>query len=57
MLLWLADYLQQYMNAFGVFKYLSVRAILGVLIGLGISFLVRAVGDSAVELLTNWSVI
>lgn len=40
MLLWLADFLQQYLNAFGVVKYLSVRAILGVLTALGISLLV-----------------
>ncbi|AFV00688.1 phospho-N-acetylmuramoyl-pentapeptide-transferase [Simiduia agarivorans] len=40
MLLWLADILQQYLNAFGVVKYLSVRAILGVLTALGISLLV-----------------
>ncbi len=40
MLLWLADYLQQYFNAFGVVNYLSVRAILGVLTALGISLLV-----------------
>lgn len=40
MLLWLADYLQQYVNAFGVVNYLSVRAILGVLTALGISLLV-----------------
>lgn len=39
MLLWLADYLQQYVGAFGVFKYLTFRGILGVLTALGISML------------------
>jgi len=39
MLLWLADYLQQYEGAFGVFKYLTFRGILGVLTSLGISLL------------------
>ncbi|MFL0801752.1 MAG: phospho-N-acetylmuramoyl-pentapeptide-transferase [Agarilytica sp.] len=39
MLLWLADYLQQYVGAFGVFKYLTFRGILGVLTALGISLL------------------
>ena len=40
MLLWLAEYLQQYVNAFGVFQYLTVRGILGILTALGISLLV-----------------
>ncbi len=39
MLLWLADYLQQYVGAFGVFKYLTFRGILGILTALGISLL------------------
>lgn len=39
MLLWLADYLAQYFTAFGVVKYLTFRAILGVLTSLGISLL------------------
>lgn len=37
MLYWLADYLAQYVSAFGVVKYLTFRAILGVLTALGIS--------------------
>lgn len=37
MLLWLADFLQDYVNAFGVFRYLTFRAILGALTALGIS--------------------
>lgn len=39
MLVWLAEYLQQYMNAFGVFQYLTVRGILGILTALVISLL------------------
>lgn len=37
MLLWLADFLAQYFTVFGVVKYLTFRAILGVLTSLGIS--------------------
>ncbi|MDM3871751.1 phospho-N-acetylmuramoyl-pentapeptide-transferase [Porticoccus sp. W117] len=37
MLYWLADYLSQYVSAFGVVQYLTFRAILGVLTALGIS--------------------
>ncbi len=36
MLLWLADWLTQYYSAFGVVKYLTLRAIMGVLTALGI---------------------
>jgi len=39
MLLWLVDFLQQYVGAFGVFKYLTFRGILGVMTALGISLL------------------
>lgn len=39
MLLWLAEYLQQYMSQFAVFQYLTLRAILGVLTALAISLL------------------
>ncbi len=39
MLLWLADYLSQYVSGFGVVKYLTFRAILGTLTALGISML------------------
>ncbi len=39
MLLWLAEYLQHYVNGFGVFKYLTLRGILGILTALGISLL------------------
>lgn len=37
MLYWLADYFSQYFSAFGVVKYLTFRAILGVLTALGMS--------------------
>lgn len=37
MLVWLADFLQTYISGFAVFKYLTLRGILGVLTALGIS--------------------
>ncbi len=37
MLVWLAEFLQNYFSAFGVFKYLTLRGILGALTALGIS--------------------
>ena len=37
MLLWLADFLSQYYHGFAVFKYLTLRGILGVLTALGLS--------------------
>lgn len=40
MLLWLAEYLQQYASAFNVFQYLTFRGILGVLTALVIAFIV-----------------
>ena len=39
MLLWLAEYLQQYVSAFSVVQYLTLRGIFGVLTALGISML------------------
>lgn len=39
MLLWFADFLQDYVSAFGVFKYLTLRGIFGVLTSLGLSLL------------------
>ena len=39
MLFWLADILKEYLGAFGVFRYLSLRAILGVLTALGLSMM------------------
>ncbi len=43
MLIWLADYLAQFDPAFKVFHYITLRAILGVLTALIISFLVGPV--------------
>ncbi len=37
MLVWLAEFLQEYISGFGVFRYLTLRGILGVLTALGIS--------------------
>lgn len=37
MLVWLAEYLQQFNSSFSVFQYLTLRGILGVLTALGIS--------------------
>jgi len=50
MLVWLAEYLTQYVGAFAVFQYLSVRAILGVMTALIVSLLIgpkmiRALSD------------
>ncbi len=39
MLFWLADILQEYVGALSVFRYLSFRAILGVLTALGLSMM------------------
>ena len=43
MLLWLMDYLTQYHSGFGVFQYLTLRVILGVLTALMISFVIGPV--------------
>ncbi|WP_299771743.1 phospho-N-acetylmuramoyl-pentapeptide-transferase [uncultured Pseudoteredinibacter sp.] len=37
MLVWLAEYLQQYVSGFAVIQYLTMRAILGVMTALGLS--------------------
>ena len=39
MLVWLAEYLEQFNSGFAVFQYLTFRGILGVLTALGISLL------------------
>lgn len=39
MLVWLANHLEQYIGAFGVVQYLSIRGILGTITALGISLL------------------
>ena len=46
MLLWLADYLSQYYSAFGVFQYLTMRGIMGVLTAL---FIAMAIGPYMIE--------
>lgn len=43
MLLYLADYLTQFNSGFSVFQYLTLRAILGILTALAISFIVGPV--------------
>lgn len=40
MLVWLADWLAGYASVFGVFKYLTMRGIMGVLTALGISMMI-----------------
>ena len=49
MLLWLADYLSEYISAFNVFQYLTFRAVVAVLTALVISF---AVGPVLIRKLT-----
>ncbi|WP_075185867.1 phospho-N-acetylmuramoyl-pentapeptide-transferase [Teredinibacter haidensis] len=39
MLVWLADFLQNFISGFGVFKYLTLRGILGIMTSLGISMI------------------
>jgi phospho-N-acetylmuramoyl-pentapeptide-transferase len=39
MLFWLADYLSQFISAFSVFKYLTLRAILGIMTSISICLL------------------
>jgi phospho-N-acetylmuramoyl-pentapeptide-transferase len=39
MLFWLAEQLKEHIHGFGVFQYLTLRAILGVLTALGISLI------------------
>ena len=43
MLLYITDYLMQFHSGFGVFQYLTLRAILGILTALVISFIVGPV--------------
>ena len=56
MLLWLADFLAQYFTVFGVVKYLTFRAILGMLTALGISLVFGPKMISQAQLFANWSV-
>jgi len=50
MLVWLAEFLQNYISGFAVFQYLTLRGILGVLTALGISMLM---GPSVIRKLNN----
>jgi phospho-N-acetylmuramoyl-pentapeptide-transferase len=50
MLLWLTEYLSQYNSGFSVFRYLTLRTILGVLTSLFISFIL---GPYLIRHLTN----
>lgn len=53
MLLYLADYLEQFHSGFGVFQYLTLRAILGALTALVISFIV---GPSMIRRLNHYQI-
>jgi len=53
MLLWLAEYFAQYYSGFGVFRYLTLRAILGTLTALSISLLI---GPSMIRKLSMYKI-
>ena len=53
MLIELADYLSQYDSSFGVFKYITLRTIFGVLTALIISFLV---GPAMIRRLSRYKI-
>ncbi|NVJ51448.1 MAG: phospho-N-acetylmuramoyl-pentapeptide-transferase [Gammaproteobacteria bacterium] len=53
MLLWLAEYLQQYYSGFNVFNYLTFRAILSVITALGISLFI---GPIMIRKLTQYQI-
>lgn len=53
MLLWLAEYLQQYYSGFNVFNYLTFRAILSVITALGISLFI---GPIMIRKLTHYQI-
>ncbi len=53
MLVYLAEYLTQYVSGFAVFQYLTLRVILGVLTSLGISLLV---GPVMIRRLTQYQI-
>ena len=40
MLLWLTDYLSQYVGGFGVFQYLTLRTMVSVVTALAVSLLI-----------------
>ena len=53
MLLYLADYLTQFHSGFSVFQYLTLRAILGALTALLISFIV---GPAMIRKLSHFQI-
>jgi len=53
MLLWLADYLTQYYSGFNVFRYLTLRSILGTLTALLISLII---GPAMIRRLTMYKI-
>ncbi len=53
MLLWLTDYLTQYWSFFGVFHYLTLRAILGVLTALMMALLI---GPAMIKKLSHYQI-
>jgi phospho-N-acetylmuramoyl-pentapeptide-transferase len=53
MLIWLADYLAQYDSGFGVFRYITLRAILAALTALAISFMV---GPAMIRRLSRYKI-
>jgi len=53
MLLWFTDYLTQYHSGFNVFRYLTLRAILGTLTALSISLII---GPSMIRKLTMYKI-
>jgi len=53
MLLWLTDYLTQYNNGFSVFRYLTLRAILGTLTALSLSLII---GPAMIRKLTMYKI-
>jgi len=53
MLIWLADYLAQYNTGFGVFRYITLRAIMAVLTALVISFMV---GPAMIRRLSRYKI-
>ncbi len=53
MLVWVADFLSNYFSALGVFKYLTLRGIMGVLTALGISLVV---GPKMIRKLSHYQI-
>ncbi len=53
MLVWLAEFLSDYFSAFGVFKYLTMRGIMGVLTALGMSLVI---GPTMIRRLSHYQI-